>query len=62
MWCIHGEFPGGVVVETWDFHHCGPHSVPGLGTDILHLSMPWPKKEKKVVYSRECYLAKKKRN
>lgn len=24
------------MVRTWRFHHCGPGSVPGLGTGIPH--------------------------
>lgn len=30
------EFPSGLVVRTWHFHHQGPGSIPGLGTEILH--------------------------
>ena len=28
------EFPAGLVVRIWCFHHCGPGSIPGLGTEI----------------------------
>ena len=31
-----GEIPGGLVVMIWCFHHCGPDSIPGLGTQISH--------------------------
>lgn len=30
------EFPGGLVVRIWHFHHSGPSSVFGLGTKIKH--------------------------
>ena len=30
------EFPGGRVVRTWCFHHCGLGSVPGLGSEMPH--------------------------
>ena len=30
------EFPGGLVVRTQHFHHWGPSSIPGLGTEIPH--------------------------
>ena len=30
------EFPGGLVVRTWCFYHCGLGSIPGLGTEIPH--------------------------
>ena len=30
------EFPGGLVVRIQCFHHSGPGSIPGLGTEIPH--------------------------
>ena len=32
--CVYGEFPGGVVVRIWCFHHCSLGSIPGLGSEI----------------------------
>ena len=29
-------FPGGSVVMDLHSHHCGPGSIPGLGTEIPH--------------------------
>lgn len=30
------EFPGGLVIRSWHFHHCSPVSIPVLGIEILH--------------------------
>ena len=30
------EFPGGLEVRIRRFDHCGPGSVPSLGTEIPH--------------------------
>ena len=30
------EFPGGLGVRTWCFHHCSLGSIPGLGTENPH--------------------------
>ena len=30
------ESPGGLVLRTWHFHHCGLSWIPGLGTKISH--------------------------
>ena len=30
------KFPGGLMIRTRHFHHCGQGSIPGLGTKILH--------------------------
>lgn len=29
------EFPGGLLVRTWWFHHYSPDSIPALGTETL---------------------------
>ena len=41
------EFPGGIVVRIQCFHHCGPGSIPGLGTLIPHQAATRCKKKKK---------------
>ena len=33
---VPGEFPDGLVVRIWHFHHFCLGSVPGLGTEIPH--------------------------
>ena len=30
------EFPGGLMVRIWCFHHGGPDSTPDLGPEIPH--------------------------
>ena len=43
----HREFPGGLVVKMWHFHHCGLSSIPGLGTELSSSHcMLWQKKKK----------------
>ena len=41
------EFPSGPVVRTQQFHHFGPGSIPGLGTEIPHQATARKKKKKK---------------
>ena len=48
---IYWEFPAGLVVGIQHFHHCGPGSALGLGTEIpyqeLHTLVKKAKKKKK---------------
>lgn len=46
------QFPGGLVVRTWHFHHCSLGSIPGLGTEILYQVATCcdQKKKKKPLY------------
>ena len=41
------EFPGGLVVRIWHFHHRGWGSAPGQGTEILQAAWCCQKKKKK---------------
>ena len=34
------EFPGGLVVWIWCFHHCSPGSIPGLRTKLPQQAAP----------------------
>ena len=40
-----GEFPGGLVVRTWHFHHCSQGSVPSLAHIRLLHTMAKKKKD-----------------
>lgn len=40
------ELPGGLVVRTWSFHHCGPSSIP-VWELTSHIK---PKKEEEVIF------------
>ena len=43
---ILGDFPGGPVVKTLQFHCRSDGSIPGQGTKIPHVA--WSKKKKKL--------------
>ena len=45
----HKEFPGGIIVRNQCFHHHGPGSIPGLGTDIPHQATAHGDKKKKKI-------------
>ena len=54
------DLPGGLVVRIPGFHHCGPGSIPGQGTEnpVRHSVQQKKKKKKKdILKLREVKLA-----
>ena len=51
------ESPGGLVVMTWCFHHCGLGSIPGLGKEIPNQATVHCGHQNKVTHSVGLLLA-----